>query len=168
MVELLTLTVFPAAMALAAASDLVTMKIPNWIHVALIAGFCILAVATGMDLAVLGQHAGTAAVMLVFGFAMFSMGWVGGGDAKLFAATGLWFGFSQMLLVYVIYAGLIGGAITILLLAFRKVPLHETALQQAWVGRLHSAESGVPYGIALAFSGLAVYVNSPWMSALAG
>ena len=37
--DLLIITIFPMAMALAAASDLFSMTVPNWISLLLIAGF---------------------------------------------------------------------------------------------------------------------------------
>ena len=52
----------------------------------------------------------------------FSQGWIGGGDAKLAAATALWFGFAH-LLDYLIYASLFGGVLTLVLIQFRKLPL---------------------------------------------
>ena len=41
--------------------------------------------------------------VLVVTFAFFARGWIGGGDAKLAAATALWLGFDQ-LMTYLIYA----------------------------------------------------------------
>ena len=50
------------------------------------------------------------------------MGWIGGGDAKLAAATALWFGF-DFLLDYLVYASLFGGVLTLVLIQFRRLPL---------------------------------------------
>ena len=41
--DLLILTIFPGAMALAAATDFLTMTVPNRIAIALVAGFFLLA-----------------------------------------------------------------------------------------------------------------------------
>jgi len=98
-------------------------------------------------------------------FAMFSFGWIGGGDAKLFAATCLWLG-PEGTLFYVIYASLLGGALTLLILGLRSFPLPAALSSQGWLTRLHSPEEGVPYGIALAGAGLLVYPNTPFMAAL--
>jgi prepilin peptidase CpaA len=46
------------------------------------------------------------------------------------------------------------------------VPLPATLSSQGWLVRLHSPEEGVPYGIALAASGLLVYPGTPFMAAL--
>jgi prepilin peptidase CpaA len=106
-----------------------------------------------------------AVAALVVTFAMFSFGWIGGGDAKLFAATCLWFG-PETILIYTLYASLLGGALTLLILFLRSVPLPATLSSQGWLVRLHSPEEGVPYGIALAASGLLVYPGTPFMAAL--
>ena len=63
-----------------------------------------------------------AAIVLVIAFAFFAFGWIGGGDAKLVAATTLWVGFGLML-PYLIYAALLGGGLTLLILAVRRYPL---------------------------------------------
>src|SRR5208282_2811624 len=43
--------------------------------------------------------------------------WIGGGDAKLAAATVLWLGFAH-LADYLVYASLFGGALTVALISF--------------------------------------------------
>ena len=83
-------------------------------------------------------------------------GWIGGGDAKLAAATALWFGFGH-LLNYLLYASLFGGALTLLLLQFRQWPLPGVLAGQPWLLKLHAKESGIPYGIALAIGALMIY-----------
>ena len=116
------LLLFPALMAFAAASDLFTMTISNRVSLALIAGFVALAVLGGMGLHDILLHFGAGAAVLVVAFACFAMGWVGGGDAKVAASVALWFGFDH-LLDYLLYASLLGGALTVLLIQFRQWPL---------------------------------------------
>jgi prepilin peptidase CpaA len=155
---------FPALMAFAAASDLLTMTISNRVSLILAAGFVLLAIVTGMSLADFLWHLGAAGIVLVVAFGFFGMGWIGGGDAKLAAATALWLGFDH-LLAYLIYASLFGGALTLLLIQFRLAPLPAVLARQPWVQRLHDRNSGVPYGIALAAAALAVYPQTSWMAA---
>ena len=93
------------------------------------------------------------------------MGWIGGGDAKLAAATALWFGFDH-LLNYLLYASLFGGALTLLLLQFRQWPLPAALAGQAWLQRLHAKDTGMPYGIALAVGALMIYPETDWMKAV--
>lgn len=158
-VSIVALLVFPLLMAFAASSDLLTMRISNKLVLALVLGFLALALLVGLPLEVIGMHFACAAIVLVAGFAFFALGWIGGGDAKLAAATTLWLGFGMML-PYIIYASLLGGALTMILLAARRWPLPDKIRRIAWIDRLHNQKTGVPYGIALAAAGLLVYSQS--------
>lgn len=164
-VDAIRLLLFPAMMAFAASSDLLTMTISNRVSLALVGGFLLLALMTGMGMAEVGWHLGAGALMLVVAFVFFSRGWIGGGDAKLAAATALWFGFDQ-LLPYVLYASLLGGVLTFAMLQFRKMPLPAPFVGQPWVERLHRMDAGVPYGIALAAAALLIYPQTNWMTSL--
>jgi prepilin peptidase CpaA len=159
------LLLFPVLMAFAASSDLLTMTISNRLSLALAGSFFPLTIVIGMSLPAIGMHLAAAALVLAVCFGFFSMGWMGGGDAKLAAVTTLWFGFDY-LLDYLIYAALFGGALTLLLIQFRKLPLPEALARQSWILRLHETGGGVPYGIALAAAALTVYPKTAWMPAL--
>ena len=165
--EILVLGLFPAAMAFAAASDLVSMTISNRVSLALIIGFFLVALLTGMGWADIGRHLLAGVVVLVVAFGFFTQGWIGGGDAKLAAATALWLGFSH-LLEYLLIASVAGGLLTLLLLQLRSLPMPAIFARQKWIVRLHDFESGIPYGIALAIAGLLVYPETSFMRALAG
>ncbi|MBV9556466.1 MAG: prepilin peptidase [Pseudolabrys sp.] len=163
--EAIRLVLFPALMAFAASSDLLTMTISNRLSIALIAGFALLALTTGMSVHDIGMHLAAGAVVLTIAFGCFSQGWIGGGDAKLAAATALWFGFDY-LLQYLLYASIFGGVLTLLLIQFRLLPLPAVLARQPWILRLHEKGGGVPYGIALAAAALAVYPETGWLSSL--
>ncbi len=163
--DAIRLLLFPALIAFAASSDLLTMTISNRISLALAGGFLLLAIITGMSPATIAMHAGAATLVLAAGFACFSFGWIGGGDAKLAAATALWFGFDY-LLDYLVYASLFGGALTLLLIQFRLLPLPPMLARHDWIVQLHKKGGGVPYGIALAAAALTVYPKTGWMSAI--
>ena len=160
--DTIRLLLFPALMAFAASSDLLTMTISNRLSLALTGSFFLLTLVTGMSLPVIGMHLAAAALVLVVSFGFFSQGWIGGGDAKLAAATALWFGF-DFLLDYLVYASLFGGALTLVLIQFRKLPLPGPFARQPWILRLHEAGGGIPYGIALAAAALTVYPKTGWM-----
>jgi len=162
--DVIRLLLFPALMAFAASSDLLTMTISNRLSLALAGGFFLLIAVTGMGLHAIGMHLAAATVVLVVAFIFFSQGWIGGGDAKLAAATALWFGFDH-LLDYLIYASLFGGALTLAIIQFRKIPLPAVLARQNWILRLHETDGGIPYGIALAAAALAVYPKTGWMPA---
>jgi prepilin peptidase CpaA len=163
--DAIRLFLFPALMAFAASSDLLTMTISNRLSLALAGGFFLLTIITGMSFAAIGLHMAAAALVLTVCFGFFSQGWIGGGDAKLAAATALWFGFDY-LLEYLVYASLFGGVLTLALLKFRRLPLPAPLARQTWILRLHETGGGVPYGIALAAAALAVYPKTGWMPAL--
>ena len=163
--DLLLLTIFPAAMALAAAIDLFTFTVPNRIAIALVAGFLVLAPMVGFGWPEIGLHALIGLGALALGFAFFAFGWIGGGDAKLFAATALWLG-PEQLLAFSLIASLIGGLLTLSILYMRAIPLPAVLIGQDWLARLHDNKEGVPYGIALAAAGLLVYPDTPFMAAL--
>jgi prepilin peptidase CpaA len=172
-IDLARLTLFPALMAFAAASDLFTMTISNRVSLLLIAGFFLLALLGGLGTGpgtpdighAMLSHVGAGLTVLVIAFGCFAMGWVGGGDAKIAASAALWFGFGH-LLDYLVYASLFGGALTLLLLQFRQWPLPYAFVGQGWLLRLHSKESGIPYGIALALGALMIYPETEWIRAI--
>lgn len=160
-----TLVVFPALMMFAAFSDLFTMTISNRISIALVLVFILLAVALHVPLSEIGQHLLCGLCVLTITFLFFAFRWIGGGDAKLAAATALWLGFDH-LWDYGIYAALFGGALTVSILMLRRWPLPRMLITQDWIARLHDDDSGVPYGIALAIAGLLLYPETRiWLSA---
>ncbi len=58
--------------------------------------------------------------MLVIRIAFFAKGWIGGGDAKLSAATALWLG-NDHLFEYALLASVFGGVLTLVFLLGRVV-----------------------------------------------
>lgn len=166
MVEAVLLVLFPLLMAYAATSDLFTMTIPNRLAIILVATFPLMASMAGLDWTTMLMHLAAGVVVLVVTFSLFAFGWIGGGDAKLAAATAVWLGFG-VLADYLLLSAVAGGALTLALLALRKLPLPGFALGWPWLLRLHDDRTGVPYGIALAGAALAVYPSSAiWMAAL--
>ncbi len=158
---------FPLAMAFAASSDLLTMRISNKLVLLLVAGFCIVSIAVNLPLQQFAMHVLCALVVLAVSFTLFALRWIGGGDAKLAAATTLWLGFG-LTLPYLVYAAMLGGALTLLILVLRNVPLNPLIARFAWLERLHDKKQGVPYGIALAAAGLLTYSNSAIYERLVG
>lgn len=155
----LALLLFPAAMALAASSDLLTMRISNKLVLFLVASFFVVAIAINLPLQQFAMHVICAMVVLAVGFGLFALRWIGGGDAKLAAATTLWLGFG-LTLPYLVYAAVLGGVLTLMILALRRLPLTPFLARYRWLERLHDRKSGVPYGIALALAGMLTYSNS--------
>jgi prepilin peptidase CpaA len=157
---MMVLSVLPALLAAAAVLDLISFRIPNAIPGAMIALFLVfllVALASGraMGWDEAGWHLLAGTLGLFAGMALFAAGWIGGGDAKLFAAALLWLGFDA-LLDYALAVSILGGALTLVLIALRRYPLPVLFMKQSWIARLCDHEAGVPYGIALALGALAV------------
>jgi prepilin peptidase CpaA len=153
--EFLVLVLVPAVLIAAAGWDLASFTIPNFLQAVLLAGFAVFAVASGMPLAALGWHLLGAFIGLAIGFALFAFGFVGGGDAKLFACVALWFGLPD-LIDYAMIASVFGGVLTLAMLGFRQLPLPRMLTGQGWLMRLHDQKAGIPYGVALASGAFAV------------
>lgn len=140
---------FLGIMAAAAIYDLLTYTIPNFISILLVTIFAAYAIWDGLSWTLLGMHLATGIAMLVAGWLLFALGLLGGGDAKLFAATSLWMGWNGMI-NYLIMFSLCGGALALALLLFRRLPIAEALLRHGWIAALHDRAKGVPYGVALA------------------
>lgn len=165
MLEAAILVVFPVLVAFAAASDLLTMTIPNRVSLMLASAFVVLALATGMPLTQLGLHLAAGALVLVVSFGLFAAGWMGGGDAKVASAIALWFGLSDNLTVFLVLTAFYGMLLTIALVSARQMPYLPGVLRrQEWALRLHDSRSGIPYGIAIAVAALQVYPQSSWFN----
>lgn len=147
--ETLVIFALPALLAVAAGWDLASFTIPNFLQIALLAAFAAFAMAVGLSLPAIGSHLLAGALGLGVGFLLFALGYIGGGDAKLFAVLMLWLGFRDVL-AYALFASLFGGALTLGLLFLRNLPLPSFLARQGWIVRLHDEKSGIPYGVALA------------------
>ena len=158
--------VFPFAMAFAAATDLLTMTIPNRLSIALSAAFLLIAPLAGLSWQDLLSHVAAGSLMLLAGIVLFSLGWMGGGDGKLLAVASLWLGFEPMTL-FLVYVAVLGGALALLIMAYRKWPAGALPLPN-WALRLHAKGEGMPYGIAIAAGALAVYPSTQVYAALEG
>ena len=78
----LLLSVFPAALIIAAANDIYEFKIPNWISIVLVAVYPLAGFAVGASYHVMVEGALIGAAALTIGFGLFAAKIVGGGDAK--------------------------------------------------------------------------------------
>ena len=167
MLVLTTLFLFPALMCFAASSDLVTMTISNRISLALLAGFVAIAIWSGLSLELILWHFGCGMTVLVITFTLFACGWIGGGDAKLAATTGVWFGFANIV-EYGAVASVLGGVLTVSVIWVRGMTLPPQLASVDWIARLTDKTNGVPYGIALAAAGLLLYPQTViWTAAAA-
>jgi len=147
--QLFLLIALPALLAAAALWDLASFTIPNYLSLAIAAAFAAFALAMGFSPATIGLHLLAGLVALIIGFTMFARNYIGGGDAKLYAGIALWLG-PHDLVTYSLIATILGGVLTLTLLAMRRWPLPAGLARQAWIIKLHDSRSGIPYGVALA------------------
>jgi prepilin peptidase CpaA len=162
MIEAAILVVFPFAMVHAAVSDMLSMTIINRVSVILIGTFAVVAPLSGMDWQQLVTHIAAFVLVLAVCFSLFAFGAMGGGDAKLLAATALWFGLSFPLMKYLLVASALGGVLTIAILRYRRSPVAVYAGQLEFLRRIADPKEKIPYGIALGVAGLMVFPES-WL-----
>ncbi|MGA0602647.1 A24 family peptidase [Caulobacter sp. KR2-114] len=160
----LMLVVFAGLVVIAAIRDLTTYTIPNWISLALAAAFAPAALAAGETWPAIGLSLLVGVGMLAVGIVMFALRWIGGGDAKLMAAASMWLGV-QGLIPFVLYTGLAGGALALMLLAVRSAWLRPfAAVGPGWVDRLATPGGATPYGVAIAVGALGAFPLGALMS----
>ena len=162
-VQIIVLTILPALLIIAAVNDLMTVRIPNWVSLALLGLFLVAAPLAGLSWIIIGSHLALGAALLLIGMGMFAMNLLGGGDAKLLAAVGLWMGLPA-LPTFLVWAALAGGVLALTLLMFRRAPIAAAMAQTPWVTRLHDKQAGIPYGIALAAGALIALPQTVWFA----
>jgi prepilin peptidase CpaA len=163
MLEALIFVVFPFCMVFAAVSDMLSMTIANRVSLVLVATFAVVAPLTGMAWSVYGLHLAAGMLVLSVTFGLFAIGAMGGGDAKLLAATSVFFGFDMSLMNYLLIATLIGGAITLGIMIYRKSAMAVFTGHNLFLRNFADEKAGIPYGIALGIGGLIAYPESPLM-----
>jgi len=156
-------SLLPILAIVAALKDLTSYTIPNWISLILSAAFALLAVTVGLPLQTIGVHVAAGLVALLAGMAMFALGWIGGGDAKLLSACCLWFGWPDGR-AFLLDTALAGGAFSVLLLLARDDLLRPfLPLLGGWTGRLITPGEPAPYGVAIALGALIAFPTSEWL-----
>ena len=144
-------TIFMGFLLLAARSDAADLRIPN--RLVLVMALAALPVGwlLGLGLPVVSTVM-TGAATLAVTWAMFEMGWLGGGDAKLAAATALWLGPAGMA-VFAVATALFGAILAVAMLGLGRWDLARSAFGARWQARLTAEVISVPYALAMAPGG---------------
>lgn len=164
MIQFLSTALFPALMIVAGFGDALTLRIPNWLTALIALLFIPMALLTGMPLHLFGLHLAVGVALFFAGFALFSFGVFGGGDAKLLAAAGLWFGTGQTMpfLVFTIMAGgILALSVGIWSVISMTWEIHDAPLYT----RIKNLRPNVPYGFAFAVGAILAFPQSWWMAA---
>jgi prepilin peptidase CpaA len=158
--------IFTTPQLMAALNDANAMKIPNRIPLLAFAGFLLMVPLTWSGFPALFEHLTVGVVLFAAGFAMFAFGWMGGGDAKLLAATAFWFTWPDVFL-YMIYTALFGGALTLFVMVGRQyIPVRVLTTQ--WAQTMFRDETKIPYGLALAAGAILTLPKSAIFQAALG
>ncbi|WDI33193.1 prepilin peptidase [Hyphococcus flavus] len=167
MIAYILLSVFPAALLIAAANDIYEFKIPNWLSIILVAVYPAAGLAVGASASVLVEGALLGAAALTVGFALFAGKIVGGGDAKLFAAAAPWLGLSSIG-IFLFNTAVAGIFLAIAMGMFRKLPVLPVYAHAPWLIRLHQRKKDLPYAVAIAAGGLLSFSQTPFFQLVIG
>jgi prepilin peptidase CpaA len=162
MTAVLAASLLPLLMMIAGIGDFLTYKIPNWLTGLIAVSFIPMALLTAMPLETVALHVAAGVGLLIVGFGLFAGGLVGGGDAKLMAAAGLWFGWPASMF-FLAYTALAGGVLAIAVALWAATQVDQEMRGHSWIARWRGIKPDVPYGVALAVGAILAMPNSWWM-----
>ncbi len=160
MLHLALISLLPALVIVAGLKDLTSMTIPNWISGLLILGFVPAAWAAGLSPMEMAGHLGVAVFALLIGMGLFAGRIIGGGDAKLMAASVLWLGLTGSG-IFALWTGVAGGLFCLALILVRGRLRGLVPATGGWVGQLLEPKGDIPYGVAIAVGVLMAFPASP-------
>ncbi len=167
MVPYLLLSIFPAALIVAAANDIYEFKIPNWISIILILTYPAAGLAVGASIETMLEGFLIGAGALALGFGLYAGRVIGGGDAKLAAATAPWLG-AGALGSFLFLTAVAGLGLAIVMMMFRKMPILPIYSHAPWLIELHQRKKDLPYGVAIASGGLLSFSQTPFFQLVFG
>ncbi len=170
MLHTLSISMLPVLLIIAAAGDVLSFRIPNWLTLLTALLFFPMAFFTGMPLAEFGMHMLAGAILFAVGFLFFQFGLFGGGDAKLMAAAGLWFGTSQTL-PFLFATALAGGALALVVgvwsILMLSWDIHGSGENFGSLRKkIRELKPNVPYGLAFAIGGILAFRETWWVTGL--
>jgi prepilin peptidase CpaA len=149
------LIIFFGLLSYAAVSDLLTMRIPNWLNAAIATTWLVYALLLPLDWTEIGYRVVWALGVFMVAACMFYRGWMGGGDVKMIPAVMLWIPhahYYELLAVVSMFGGML--AISVLMLRAFAMPVFTVGW--VWLERIHSMQKKIPYGIAIALGGMTI------------
>ena len=154
----LCLNLFFVLLVYGAICDVVTFEIPNFISVVGVLLFLPATLGAHWEFSEIAHHFLAGGVVLLVGISFFVVNVLGGGDVKVLAAAAVWSGFSG-LFALLFWVALVGGALTLMLILFRRIAMPQWGQSLRWFARLHG-EVGVPYGVAISFGTVVSFSES--------
>jgi prepilin peptidase CpaA len=167
MLHTLSVSLLPILVIIAAMTDVTSYKIPNWLTALTAVLFFPMALWTGMPLVEFGWHLLAGAVLFFLGYAFFALGLFGGGDAKLMAAAGLWFGATNSV-EFIVLTTLVGGVLALAMAGWSLIVMYWEFYGTKRLGTLNEQMKRInpklPYGFALCVGALLAFPNTWWMT----
>ena len=141
--------ILAALLVAAAVQDAAQLKISNLICGLILIAAVVAAVIVGPEL-FLWQNLLVFAILLFGGMPLFAAGKLGGGDVKLLACTGIWFGLMSALQM-MIAVFIAGGVLALVVLGLRAIGWSDVTRRRVQVLR---PGAGIPYGVAISIGAL--------------
>ena len=171
MLAVLLLSIFlilPIMVSLGAMTDIYGYTIPNVFSLILIIGFYSFAILNPIfSWEMIAYHSLAGFIVLAVTFVLFSFGFLGGGDAKIMAASSLWFGLGDVG-HYIVLIVIAGGVLSLLFMIWRRTKPFEiynkfTPLRNLFHGPECQQDKpmkkrSIPYAIAIA---IGFYITLP-------
>jgi prepilin peptidase CpaA len=170
MLHFLCVALLPTLLIVAATCDVLTFKIPNWLTLLMAALFFPMALAAGLPLNGFAWSIAGGILLFSVGFIMFQFNVLGGGDAKMLAAAGLWFGMANIysFIMMAVIAGLLQVSFmvswSLIMLSLDLADISDKS--KKFFGKLQSMTPNVPFGFAIALGGIVAFRGTWWMHAL--
>lgn len=155
----IAVTLAALAMSLYAAySDWRRYTIPNFISLIVIALYPVAVLTAPGEIDWLFSLL-TAAIVFAVGFTLFAVGFLGGGDVKIFTALSLWSG-PALILPFLVAVVLAGGILVFVVIA--REAIKQAPEKGGFFRGARSAvksKTPVPYGVAIAFGSLFIFFS---------
>jgi len=148
---------------IAGVCDYFTLKIPNWLNITIAVAVIPFVILAEMPIEVFAWHVVAGILTFIIAYIMFAFGLFGGGDAKMLAACALWIGWDGMF-NFSVYIVIAGGLLGLALTAWKWLATKQDSEGFAWArGFITEKQLQLPYGIAIAASGIIVFPATWWM-----
>lgn len=154
--DIFAIAIWVVTLAIAAISDLRAFRIPNILPTMIITLFGIIHAISGFSASLIPNFLHFMLALAV-GMLLFSRGWIGGGDAKLYAAVALWFNW-QGAVALIFLTSLSGLLLAIAFVVTRMSGVRRN--QKDTDERKSKLERRIPYGVAIA---LGAVLTSFWV-----
>ncbi len=152
---------YPLCLAYAVVSDVRRLMIPNRVSILIAAAFLPAALLAGLSFPLIAKHYAVGAGLLVIGIVLFSRHLIGGGDAKLLAAAGVWSGLDQLapfLALMAVIGGVLAAAILIARKSRKVLPFLNAV---GWLQGGDAKTQPIPYGLAIGLAAIYLYSSNP-------